>query len=250
MSDTVTTTARSGVVEISASRTTIYDKLSPDLRHALDQAIVDRDPPTFRAAYDKFRLEAAGVSFYAFYRYARKLRTQADRLHLAELTLPDDAELGDAMPRLIGQRLLETLIYEETASPEALQRLTRAYRIATEASFARRRFAARLEDDQQNARTKETNHLLVAARQIAKAQATENHIQARVAQEAKAIFQNVADPPAIRSSAIRARPEASAPDAGAGNLLAPTAAGITSLSHRREEHRRERRRERHRRRRR
>jgi hypothetical protein len=125
-----------------ASRTAMYDKLSPDLRRAIDRAVVDRDPPTFRGVYEKFQLAERGVSFHSLYRYARKLRAQAHRLLLAELTLPDDADLGDAMPRIIGQQLLTTLLYEEAATPDAIHRLTRAYRTACDTHVPRRRRAA------------------------------------------------------------------------------------------------------------
>ncbi|HVP09703.1 MAG TPA: hypothetical protein VMV94_00790 [Phycisphaerae bacterium] len=124
-----------------AGRTAIYDKLSPDLRRAIDRAVVDRDPPTFRGVYERFRLADHGVSFHSLYRYARRLRAQAHRLRLADLVVPDDAALGDTMPRLIAQQLLTTLIYEETATPSEIHRLTCAYRTATQTPVPRRRAA-------------------------------------------------------------------------------------------------------------
>ena len=203
MSDAATTTIPDADVS-PATRTTIYDKLPPDLRREVDQAIADRSPPTYNRIYDKFHLDNYGINLYAFYRYARKLRTKTDRLYLAELTLPDDADLGDIAPRLIGQQLLDLLLYEETPSPQTIYRLTRAYRSALEAGFAKRRFAAQFENDERKTRAKEADDLLLAARRIAKAQATENHIQAAVAREAKAAFkgfEQCLNPPAIKTRA-------------------------------------------------
>jgi hypothetical protein len=143
MSDTPTTTSRPArdPLEQPFGRSTVFDKLSPDHRRTLDQAIVDRDPPTFRGVYDKFHLADSGVSYYAFYRYARKLRARADRLHLTDLVLPDDTDLSDAMPRLIAQQLLDSMLSDETPAPEEVLRLTRAYRLATQTYLAKRRFA-------------------------------------------------------------------------------------------------------------
>jgi hypothetical protein len=215
MSDNPTTSHRPGddPPGIRATRTTMYDKLSPDLRCVIDQAVVDRDPPTFRGIYEKFRLADAGLSYYAFYRYARKLRSQADKLHLSELVMPDDADLGEAVPRLIAQQLLDMLFSEESPSPEQILRLTRAYRIANEACYARRRYAARFEDEQRKARTRESDDLCRAANQIVRAQANDDFIKARVAKEAKAAFEDLEsriNPPV---QAIRTRAEARRIDA-------------------------------------
>jgi len=112
------------------SRSSLLAKLPADLRLKLHQAIIDRDPPTYRALFCKFNLTGHGISFTAFYRYARRLRHQADLLDLAQLALPEDADVPAAIHNLISHRLLESLLHDDP-SPRALHRLTEAYRIAT-----------------------------------------------------------------------------------------------------------------------
>ena len=125
-------------------RLIVFANLTPALRRKVDQAIIDHDPPTYRGIYDRFKLAEVGVGHSAFYRYARKLRANADLLSMAELALPDEPQLGQALPRLLAQRLVEVLLHEEDASPGEIHRLTDAYRLAASASLAREKFAAAL----------------------------------------------------------------------------------------------------------
>lgn len=127
MSDQSKTTA---VLEKIETQSSLYEKLAPDFRRRLDQAIVDHDPPTYRALFDKFKLADHSVSFMAFYRYARRIRLNAALLGIAELTMPEGARLNKLLPDLIGQRLLDACFDEET-SARTLHRLADAYRIAS-----------------------------------------------------------------------------------------------------------------------
>ncbi len=167
------------------SRTTLFDKISSERRRALDRAIVDHDPPTYRGIFTKFRLADAGVNFYAFYRYARKIRLGADVLHLAELTGPEDADLPAILPTLLAQRLLDTVL-DPDASPRAVHRLADAYRIATATHLANERFAATVEADKKTVRRKEVDDLCNLVRNYAKVREGELKTEAAQIQAAQA----------------------------------------------------------------
>ena len=126
--------------EIFDARSSLLDKLDADLRARLNQAVVERRPPAYRAIYDQFKLQSRGVSFAAFYRYARRLRQHVAFVELGELTLPAAANVPEALPKLLAQRLMEALVLEET-SPRQLQRLADAYRIAASVQVSLRKHA-------------------------------------------------------------------------------------------------------------
>ncbi|HVP13113.1 MAG TPA: hypothetical protein VMV94_18200 [Phycisphaerae bacterium] len=111
------------------TNSSMFEKVPPGLRSKIDRALVDRSPPTYKGVFEQFKLAELGVSYHAFYRYARRVRSQASMFHLASLALPDDTTLHTAVPRLLAQQIVETLLYEE-ASPEHIQRLVNAYRNA------------------------------------------------------------------------------------------------------------------------
>ena len=140
----------------SESRSSLFEKLPADLRRRLDQAIIDRDPASYRELHAKFDLAGHEVSFTALYRYARRLRAQADLLSLAELTLPDSPDLAAGVPTLFAYRLLDAL-NDETASPRELSRLVIAWRTAVNAHLALQRQDAQLAEDRKKQKSKETN---------------------------------------------------------------------------------------------
>ncbi|HVP12161.1 MAG TPA: hypothetical protein VMV94_13370 [Phycisphaerae bacterium] len=145
MSDVTTSTARLPMHEplLRQSRAcAVFACLSPAVRGELDRAIVNRDPPTYREIHAKFRLAEQGVGYWSLYRYARKLRLNADLLHLAQLTAPDEPDLLAALPKLLAQRLFQALLYEDNASPSELHRLTYAYRAGSNAALAREKLTA------------------------------------------------------------------------------------------------------------
>jgi hypothetical protein len=150
--------------DLTVSRSTVFEKLSPVFR--LDQALIDRQPPAYRAVYDQFDLGAHGISYTAFYNYARRVRTQSAILELAQHVSPDAPQSHEILPEILSQRLLGAALDEET-SPRTLQRLADAYRIASATLFARRRLAAQLDDAKHNARNREADDLCPTARQIA-----------------------------------------------------------------------------------
>ncbi len=115
--------------EIFDSQSSLLRKLDDELRAKINQAVVERRPPGYRPIYERFKLESRGVSFGAFYRYARRLRQHVAFVELGELTLPAAANVPEALPKLLAQRLMEALVLDD-ASPRQLQRLADAYRIA------------------------------------------------------------------------------------------------------------------------
>jgi len=127
---------------IIGSRSSLFTKLNPDDRRGLDQAIIDRDPPTYRAAFEKFRLADRGISFSAFHQYARRLRSDADHLRTAHLALPEPQKLRERIHLVISQRFLEAAEDEQT-SHQALARLALAFRIVNDAVLHARSPAAR-----------------------------------------------------------------------------------------------------------
>ncbi len=110
------------------TQSTVYSKLDEKLRHRVNEAIVERRPATYRGIFDHFKLDSCGVSFTSFYRYARRLRQHAAYVELGALTLPAAANVPEALPKLLAQRLMEALVLDDT-SPRQLQRLADAYRI-------------------------------------------------------------------------------------------------------------------------
>jgi hypothetical protein len=92
------------------TRSSIFEKLTPDQRKALDVAIIERLPPTFQAVYMEHNLPALGVSFTAFYRYARRLRDRANVAEIAELAGDTDTSLDEPIRKLVGRRLLDLLL--------------------------------------------------------------------------------------------------------------------------------------------
>jgi hypothetical protein len=110
------------------TQSSLFAKLTPDLRRQIDKAIADHTPPTYRAIFDHFKLADRGVSFTAFYYYARRIRASASLLQMADLAGPDDATLGNVLPQLIGSRLLDACIDEDIPTG-TLCRLVDAYRM-------------------------------------------------------------------------------------------------------------------------
>jgi len=117
---------------------TLFSKLDPHRRDKLDRAIADGTPPTYTACYQQFNLAQAGISYSAFYRYARRLRTTANMSRLAELTIPESENPEKLLPRFICQQLVGALLTEE-AAPRDIERLTNAYRMAAQVQLARLR---------------------------------------------------------------------------------------------------------------
>ena len=110
-------------------KSTLCQKLDPEERRKLNRAIVDRTLPTYKSCYEHFRLADRGIGFFAFYRYARRLRDHVAAAQLAALTMPDapPTAVVDAVIRMLAHRLLDAA-FDESASPKTIERLAQAYR--------------------------------------------------------------------------------------------------------------------------
>ena len=161
------------------SRSSLFEKLPPDLRRALDVAIAEHVPPTFRAVWMQFELANFGVSFPAFYRYARRVRERVNLIEAAALAGEDDAGVDAVLKKLTGRRALDLLLH--TTSTECLKEiaaLVAAHSQAAWLDIADRRIAlgrrrldeesdvarARLELDREQLRLK--SELLQSARNV------------------------------------------------------------------------------------
>jgi len=124
----------------NCGKSSIFKKLSPSLRSQLDRSIVERDPPTYREIFALFQLPEMGVSFTAFYRYARRIRLEVEFIHNAALAFPDDLNVHTILPDLVAARLLE-IINDPDNPPRSttILQLTQAHKNATQTLLALRR---------------------------------------------------------------------------------------------------------------
>lgn len=120
------------------SASLVVKTLTVDQLEQLDLAIIARDPPTYTACYKQFQLRDLGISFDVFYRYARKLRTNLRAAALANQNVPDPDNSEALLPKLVCQRMVETLLTEKL-SPRALLRLAESYRMTAQIELQRRR---------------------------------------------------------------------------------------------------------------
>src|ERR1051325_4432264 len=90
------------------TRSSLFEKLTPDLRRALDVAIIERDPPTLAAIWMEHKLADHGISYSAFYRYARRLRDRATLAEIADLSTDDGLDLENPIRRLLPPSAVDT----------------------------------------------------------------------------------------------------------------------------------------------
>jgi hypothetical protein len=114
------------------NQSSIYARLDPDLRKKLDRAIVERQPATLQSCYDEFALAGRGISRGAFYRYARRLRQEAELHHVADLVHPDDPDPRRYNQQLIQRRLLDMLLNEDVSAANISRLVNAAARVRKE----------------------------------------------------------------------------------------------------------------------
>jgi hypothetical protein len=108
----------------------ILAKVPPDLRRQIDIAIVERAPPTYQAVWMTFNLADHGVSYMAFYRYARRLRDRANLAELAALGPHDEDDVTNLLPKLIGRELVEELLNNDVPDSREIATPINAHRQA------------------------------------------------------------------------------------------------------------------------
>jgi len=163
-------TDRTDLLDRIETNSSLFEKTSRELRRQINQAIIDREPPTYRGIYEHFCLYDFHISFHAFYRYARRLRFHAATLDLAELALPEGTSVNDMLPELLAQRLLEAAL-DESASAHVIHRLAESWRIAASARFTLGRHAAELENLKNKEVTRENDRLIDTIRRYLKTSA-------------------------------------------------------------------------------
>jgi hypothetical protein len=162
------------LITMPDSKSSIFEKTDATLREQLNRAIVNRDPPTYQAVFDKFELAARDISFTAFYCYARRIRNTAALVEIIRAR-PDGAPDADTvLSEVLAERLLEAAL-DESASPRAIERLSHAYRAAARLKLDRRRLDAQIGDLEHAARSKETDRFCEMANQVGKLRAAELH---------------------------------------------------------------------------
>lgn len=125
-------------------RSTLFSKLTAEERAALDEALINRDPPTYKAVYEKFRLAEKQVSYTAYFCYARRIRHRAAIAQCTSDILKDAPDFDSILPGLIIPRLVDALM-DEDSSPTQINRLVYSYVMASGLGFNRRRLEAKIE---------------------------------------------------------------------------------------------------------
>src|SRR5205085_1829220 len=96
-----------------SSKSSLFTKLPRELRRQIDQAVIDRDPPAYKDVFATFNLAQFGVSFTAFYMYARRLRYQAALIDCAATAAPSEEVITDMAVRLLGTHMLKVMMDKE-----------------------------------------------------------------------------------------------------------------------------------------
>ncbi|HUN82557.1 MAG TPA: hypothetical protein VMV81_13720 [Phycisphaerae bacterium] len=132
------------LTELIPSRSSILKKVPLETRRLLNRAIIFRNPITYEGIYNKFNLESLGVSYTAFYYYAR-------RIHLA-ITASELGKLRGDPHELISAAVAQTILdvaAEPILTAKHLANMARAYRDVEMARSVRIRTQL-AEKDQEN----------------------------------------------------------------------------------------------------
>jgi hypothetical protein len=105
-------------------RSSMYEKITPDLRRRVDIALLERVPATYREVYMAFELHEYAVTYMSFYRYARRIRDRGNIAELANIDADTETDLTPAINKLAARQLLEILLNEDTFDPRAFAALT------------------------------------------------------------------------------------------------------------------------------
>jgi hypothetical protein len=122
------------IAQLLPSKSSVLIRVPETLRHEVNRAIIHRDPVTYEGVYQKFELNSLGVSYTAFYYYARRIRMAAALTELSKLG-------GDAhaiIPQAVSQTLLETVL-DHSASSKTISKIAHVYRQIEMTRIARRR---------------------------------------------------------------------------------------------------------------
>jgi hypothetical protein len=104
----------------------LFSKLSYEQRRILDRAILNRQLPSCRALYEHHHLANLGISYHAFWRYARRLRKDACKNLMLDPTLADQIDLSAKLPDVIGAHFLQILLHDNP-NPMDVTRMANTY---------------------------------------------------------------------------------------------------------------------------
>ncbi len=120
------------------SRSSIQTKIEPGFRKQIVQALINRHPPTLREVFDFFALDDKGVSYTAFYYWARKIKRFAALFEMTR-TLDEKEDPAGLLPRILASRLLDNAL-DDQVDVLVLRRLMETYRMACSIELSRKRF--------------------------------------------------------------------------------------------------------------
>ena len=101
------------------SRSSIFEKTTPELRRKLERAILNYDSASYLAIFKKYDLPSHGVSYTSFYCYARKLRGRASVQQALDLDGPDDDQFRITPEERRRRELHRVLINFNLLKPDA-----------------------------------------------------------------------------------------------------------------------------------
>ncbi|MFQ5501934.1 MAG: hypothetical protein ACE5EQ_06485 [Phycisphaerae bacterium] len=116
---------------LSDTRYAIILKLPHDLRHKVNQCIIDRTLRPLSRIFDFYALYQYAISQSAFYRYARNYRARVAQLELATITEADGVDLPERILSLFGTQLLEALVLNDP-DHDQVRACLEAYRLAAQ----------------------------------------------------------------------------------------------------------------------
>ncbi|HKQ49495.1 MAG TPA: hypothetical protein VJZ71_15595 [Phycisphaerae bacterium] len=135
MPDTITELC--DAIDRMESRSSILTKIEPQLRRQIVQALINRQPPTFHDVFDFFKLDGHGVSYTAFYYWARKIKRFAALFEMSR-TLDEKEDCAGMLPRILASRVLDNSL-DDQVDPAVLRRLMETYRVACSIEMAKKR---------------------------------------------------------------------------------------------------------------
>lgn len=151
------------------SRSSLQTKIEPALRKQIVQALINRRPPTLQDVFDFFKLDSQGVSYTAFYYWARKIKRYAALFEMNH-TLDQKDDSAHLLPRVLASRMLDNAL-DDQVDVIVLRRLMETYRMACSIEVTKARLNLQLREfdgRRELEKIAETDDVLRLARLIAR----------------------------------------------------------------------------------
>jgi hypothetical protein len=120
-------------------RSSIVEKLSPELRHQIDVAILENLCPTLQGLWLHFELGKQGVTYIAFYRYARRVRDRANMAELSDRAAEQTGDLDEKLQTLITSKVLDRFLNDDDIEPRDFKRLVSTLRLLARISAEKKK---------------------------------------------------------------------------------------------------------------